>query len=956
MFRSSFFILHRRVLLLAVAVGLSACLLGIPKASAVVIDGAEVYITNGEAGGTIGAYSYNAADDTYYVAIFGTSAGLSKIWRASPSDPWQSAQLVTQSSSTASDMLRFYRSSNVAGGAVNSNDTGSPTMSGILVNPAPLTLSVPTPANYQESFGYGPVVDGKISVTYAPGSLAFISDGGGQVKTGSTVHYDWTKKMYRWDLRSLGSTTTVQPDYNTGTSGSASNPNPGGLYGAYGQADWNDVFSVGLTEAALRQAYDDYRVTHPSSPAWPTTTVTNFGRQFAWSSDGQSIYAVDTNSYGGGVYKVSATQGTAKVVYSEPDNANGSNVISEPAVIPTSHRDLGAGFGAGDQILFDGTKAGGNDGGISYVVDNGVSASSQQVLVSGQKFRDYAEITSGGVSSIAADSAGNVYFYETGTHELHKYDTQGHLSVVLNKAQLYEVNETLTSTRGDSGGMLRLQVREDSTGTYVTYRGNNSYIGSIKVYATGDFNHDGTVNQTDKNFFIEQYNKTFHGNAPLTVGVNGATNADYVNYIAADINGSSNPNTGTTAGLSAVSVTYKDLLTLDQFVAHKTGDFNWDGTALNGSDWSIFGSHYNHAPAEFNFANYSWFDGDVTFDGLVNENDYRRLTLPGDLNYDGKVDSADEAILQSYLGQNVLARNAALGDITEDGVVNSADLAILQAHLGQSLVTWNGGGSDNHWSSAANWSVGRTPQYSGDKLVFSGATQSTALNDLPADTALNALIFKFDAGPFTLQGNRISLANDVINQSSNNQTIGLDIRISSDKLTFDTGSAGIRVEGSISESAPRTGLAKIGTGTLTLAQANSISGTVEVLEGNLNLLGSLASASHVDVATGAELILANTSGSSLSATTAIENNGVIQVATSGQTVGSIVGSGSIFVQNNATLTASSIVQSSLTIGGTAQASAVPEPSGFMLLVIAMLAGGTACHKRANGLRRNSMSS
>jgi autotransporter-associated beta strand protein len=952
MIRRLFSILPWRVSNLAAIAVITIGFAWLSQVSAVSIDGAvvlvpKIAIINPTYGGTFGSYTYDAAHDTFYIDIYGGTSGLRKIWRATPGGDWQSTDSVydlDQQSSTPSDQLRFIRSSDVAGGQVLNSDTGTSIASSILLNPTALTIKVQAPANYEESFGYGPIDgEGKISVTYAPGTLAFITDSGQEVKRGSTVHFDWTKKVYRWDLRAIGDPTTVQPDYNTGKSGDPANPNPGALFGAYGQADWNDVLSTALTEQSLRDAYDAYRATHPSAPALPTASNDNLGRQFAWASNGQSLYVVDSGTVGGGVYKISATQGTATLIYSEPETL-GSNVIAEPAVVPTSAHNFGAGFGAGDQILIDGSPAGGNDGGISYIVDTGAAVSTPQVLLSGAKLRNYAELATSNISSIAADSSGNVYFYETGSYALHKLDTQGRLSVVLNKAQIYEVSQSHDGTRDDGGGLLRLQVREDSTGTWVTWRGDNSYIGAVRVFDTGDFNHDGSITQSDRDFFITQYNKTFHGNAPLAVGTNGATINDYVAYISADVNGTSKPIKNGNGALEAASVTYKDLLTLDQFIAHRTGDFNWDGTALNGGDWSIFGGHYNHAPSEFGFTNYSWFDGDVTFDGVVNENDYRRLTLPGDLNYDGTVNSADEAILQSHLGQNVLARNAALGDLTEDGVVNNVDLSILQAHLGQSLVTWNGGGGDNQWSSAANWTDGRTPQFAGDKLVFSGTTQLTTQNNLSDDTSLNGIIFKFDAGSFTLQGNRVRLSEGIVNQSSNNQTVAFDIRIGDDSLTVDTGDAGVDINGVISESVAGTGLIKVGSGTLTLTQANTISGTVEVREGNLNLLGSLASVDNLEVAAGAELTLANTSGNSLSTTSAIENNGVIEVASAEQTVGSIVGSGSTIVRDNATLTASSIVQSSLIIGGTTEAYAVPEPCIILqLLSVGLVCSGMAVH-------------
>jgi hypothetical protein len=208
----------------------------------------------------------------------------------------------------------------------------------------------------------------------------------------------------------------------------------------------------------------------------------------------------------------------------------------------------------------------------------------------------------------------------------------------------------------------------------------------VKVEQTGDFNHDGTINQTDRNFFITQFNKTFHGNAPLAVGSNGATISDYVDYIKADVNGSSKPIAGGNGALEAASVTYKDLLVLNQFIEQKTGDLNWDGVLLDSADWAVFSSHYKHAASEFGYTSFSWFDGDVTFDGLVNGDDYLRLVLPADLNYDGFVGIDDLTLLQSHWGQSVLARDAALGDISGDGFVGIDDLTALQSYWGQSVA------------------------------------------------------------------------------------------------------------------------------------------------------------------------------------------------------------------------------------------------------------------------------
>ncbi len=74
-----------------------------------------------------------------------------------------------------------------------------------------------------------------------------------------------------------------------------------------------------------------------------------------------------------------------------------------------------------------------------------------------------------------------------------------------------------------------------------------------------------------------------------------------------------------------------------------------------------------------------------------------------------------------------------------------------------SLCTWTGGGADNNWSTAANWSRNgqqQAPQ-AGDNLLFQGTAQTTTHNDLAAGTSFNSIEFA-DAG-FSISGNAFSL-------------------------------------------------------------------------------------------------------------------------------------------------------------------------------------------------------
>ena len=56
----------------------------------------------------------------------------------------------------------------------------------------------------------------------------------------------------------------------------------------------------------------------------------------------------------------------------------------------------------------------------------------------------------------------------------------------------------------------------------------------------------------------------------------------------------------------------------------------------------------------------------------------------------------------------------------------------LEDRVAPALATWDGGGADNHWTTAANWAGDVAPQ-PGDDLVFpSGVAQLANVNDFAA--------------------------------------------------------------------------------------------------------------------------------------------------------------------------------------------------------------------------------
>jgi autotransporter-associated beta strand protein len=68
--------------------------------------------------------------------------------------------------------------------------------------------------------------------------------------------------------------------------------------------------------------------------------------------------------------------------------------------------------------------------------------------------------------------------------------------------------------------------------------------------------------------------------------------------------------------------------------------------------------------------------------------------------------------------------------------------------------TWDGGGTDNNWTTAANW-VGDVAPVAGDRLVFAGSTQTASFNDFADGTVFQSIVFQ--NGGFSLSGHAVTL-------------------------------------------------------------------------------------------------------------------------------------------------------------------------------------------------------
>ena len=183
-------------------------------------------------------------------------------------------------------------------------------------------------------------------------------------------------------------------------------------------------------------------------------------------------------------------------------------------------------------------------------------------------------------------------------------------------------------------------------------------------------------------------------------------------------------------------------------------------------------------------------------------------------------------------------------------------LALLPLFLSAAASdrTWNGGGGDAKWTSAANW--GGTAPVAADALCFGGSSRVVNTNDLAADLPFAGITFNSGAGAFTLRGNRLTLGGGVTNFSTSSQTVSLDLALSGSRA-FSASNGAITVSGVLGGAG---GLTKFGPQTLTLTASNTYDGVTTVSNGLLaishpNALGSTNGYTAVRSASGGYLQL-----------------------------------------------------------------------------------------------------
>jgi autotransporter-associated beta strand protein len=177
--------------------------------------------------------------------------------------------------------------------------------------------------------------------------------------------------------------------------------------------------------------------------------------------------------------------------------------------------------------------------------------------------------------------------------------------------------------------------------------------------------------------------------------------------------------------------------------------------------------------------------------------------------------------------------------------------------------TWDGGGTTNNWTEAANW-VGDVAPGPGDDLEFpAGAARPTNTNDFPAGTTFNSITLS-GAG-YSLGGNGVALNAGVAEtvMSGADNSVNLPIKLNADQTFSTAGPAGrtLIFRGGIDTNAKRLtldgiasacnfrgqaitgtgGITRTGTSGSVLLANNSYTGGTTISSGLLRIEGSQTS-------------------------------------------------------------------------------------------------------------------
>ena len=179
----------------------------------------------------------------------------------------------------------------------------------------------------------------------------------------------------------------------------------------------------------------------------------------------------------------------------------------------------------------------------------------------------------------------------------------------------------------------------------------------------------------------------------------------------------------------------------------------------------------------------------------------------------------------------------------KDSRKKARDLRIetLEDKVLLSVDTWVGGGSNNHWSNAANWQAGVAPS-AGDQLIFQGTALTSTQNDLTAGTSFQSL--EFQSNNFSIAGNSFTVTGSITTDSGVSGTaISAPVALSGSVSASVAAGESLSLSGAVSGTGSLTTTA---SGTLSLAASNSYSGGTTIDAGMVSFAsGGLGSSGTI---------------------------------------------------------------------------------------------------------------